>query len=163
MIFTTIGNEHRNFQRMSDLVIFLANKLPKEEFIFQYGHSKIEKQIPNNLNIIKFISRNEFAIKIKNARFVITHAGAGTLLQCFEKNIVPLVLPRRAELNEHLNNHQLDILNQFAEKKLIFNIDRFKPMEVYKIINNADPFIKKSSSPNQKLLKKLKKSIYEVI
>lgn len=163
MIFITIGNEHRNFQRMSDLVIFLANKLPKEEFIFQYGHSKIEKQIPNNLNIIKFISRNEFEIKITNARFVITHAGAGTLLQCFEKNIVPLVLPRRAELNEHLNNHQLDILNQFAEKKLCLNIDRIKPMEVYKIINNADPFIKKSILPNQKLLKKLKKSIYEVI
>ena len=163
MIFTTIGNEHRDFQRMTNLVIFLANKLPKEEFIFQYGHSKIKKRIPKNLNIIKFIPRNEFAINITNSRFVITHAGAGTLLQCFENNIFPLVLPRRAELNEHLNNHQLDILNEFVEKKLCLNIDKIKAIEVFKIINNTDPVIKKSILPNQKLLKKLKKSIYEVI
>ena len=35
--------------------------------------------------------------------------GVGTLLQCCEKNF-PLVMPRRVEFNEHLNNHQLDIL-----------------------------------------------------
>tara|TARA_X000000950_G_C13845726_1_gene632240 strand:- start:301 stop:792 length:492 start_codon:yes stop_codon:yes gene_type:complete len=163
MIFITIGNEYRNFQRMNDLVIFLANKLPQEEFIFQYGHSEIEKQIPKNIKIHKFISRTEFKINLTNAKFVITHAGAGTLLQCFEKNIIPFVLPRRAELNEHLNNHQLDILNQFFEKKLCVNIDKIEAKEVFKMINNLNPTIKKSSFLNQKLLKKLKKSIYEII
>ena len=57
-----------------------------------------------------------FKEKLNNSRVVITHAGAGTLLQCMESNIVPLVMPRRYELHEHLNNHQLEILNEFSKK-----------------------------------------------
>ena len=163
MIFATIGNEYRNFQRMTDLLIFLSRNLPKEEFIFQYGHSKVGNKIPENLKIYNFISRNKFETYLAKANFVITHAGAGTLLQCFEKNIVPLVLPRRADLKEHLNNHQLDILNEFVKKNLCLNIDKLKPKDILLMINNPENLIQKDFIIHRKLLKNLKKSIYEII
>ena len=100
-----------------------------------------------------------FKEKLNNSRVVITHAGAGTLLQCMESNIVPLVMPRRYELHEHLNNHQLEILNEFSKKNLCINIDKMKRKEILNILNNKPNFTRTNFSPKNLLLKKLKKTI----
>ena len=60
MIFATIGNDHRDFKRMINLLKLLAKELPKEDFIIQSGHSIIPKKVPKNFKNYKFISRKEF-------------------------------------------------------------------------------------------------------
>ena len=163
MIFATIGNDHRDFKRMINLLKLLANELPKEEFIIQSGHSTIPKKVPKNFKNYKFITRKEFENNLLKARFVITHAGAGTLLQCFEKNIFPLVLPRRVEFKEHVNNHQLDILNEFNDQNLCLNIENLEFYKLLEFLKIEKGLLKKNFKLEKKLLRKLKESINQVI
>ena len=163
MIFATIGTDYHDFKRMHEMLILLSKELTKEKFIYQYGHSNIKQPIPKNLLVRKFISREEFEYNLLNSSFVITHAGAGTLLQCLEKNVYPLVLPRRVEFKEHLNNHQLDILDEFEKQNLCINMEKFSHKKLkdflkYKKLNN----IKKNIKSENLLLRKLKESIYKV-
>ena len=159
MIFATLGNESREFKRLVNLLLFIARNLSKEEIFFQNGHTEINSKTPANLKFQKFISKEMFKEKLINSRVVITHAGAGTLLQCMESNIVPLVMPRRYELHEHLNNHQLEILNEFSKKNLCINIDKMKKEEILNILNNKPNFTRTNFTPKNLLLKKLKKTI----
>ena len=162
MIFATIGTDYHNFQRMHEMLFSLCKELNNEKFVYQYGHAKIFEKIPKNMEIQKFISRDEFENYILNSSYVITHAGAGTLMQCCEKNIIPLVLPRRVEFKEHLNNHQLDILDEFEKQNLCFNIEKINLKKIINILKSKDLKIKKEIKSEKMLLKKLKESIYQV-
>jgi len=162
VIFATIGTDYHNFQRMHEMLFSLCKELNNEKFVYQYGHAKIFEKIPKNMEIQKFISRDEFENYILNSSYVITHAGAGTLMQCCEKNIIPLVLPRRVEFKEHLNNHQLDILDEFEKQNLCFNIEKINLKKIINILKSKDLKIKKEIKSEKMLLKKLKESIYQV-
>ena len=60
MIFATIGTDYHNFQRMHEMIILLSREISEEKFIYQFGHAKIIDEIPKNLKIQKFISRENF-------------------------------------------------------------------------------------------------------
>ena len=159
MIFFTVGNEYRNFQRMTNLVTEISPEFPKEEIFYQFGHSLLNNEFSKNVTSQRFLPREQFERLITNSRLVITHAGAGTLLKCFEQNICPLVLPRRLELNEHLNNHQLDILNEFCKQNLCINIDKLNIQEIIFIMNKRSQKNPDKIKFNELLLKKLKESV----
>ena len=159
MIFATLGNESRDFTRMTNLLLFISRNLSKEELFFQNGHTKINSKTPANFKYQNFISKDIFKEKLNNSRVVITHAGAGTLLQCIESNIVPLVIPRRCELKEHLNNHQLEILNEFTKKNLCINIEKIERKEILKLLNGELNFKNKNYKPKNLLLNKIKETI----
>ena len=163
MIFATIGTDYHDFKRMHEMLILLTKELTEEKFIYQYGHAKINQVIPKNLLIRKFITKEEFEYNLLNSSNVITHAGAGTLLQCFEKNVIPFVLPRRVEFKEHLNNHQLDILDEFEKQNLCVNIEKLSYKKLKDFLKNKKlNKIKKEIKIEKLLLKKLKESIYQV-
>lgn len=163
MIFATIGTDYHNFQRMHEMIILLSREISEEKFIYQFGHAKIIDEIPKNLKIQKFISRENFEYNLLNSSYVITHAGAGTLLQCCEKKVFPLVLPRRVEFNEHLNNHQLDILDEFEKQNLCLNIEKLPLKKIINLIKNKEVYTKKEIKSEKILLKKLKQSILQVL
>ena len=159
MIFATLGNESRDFTRMTNLLLFISINLTNEEIFFQNGHTKINSKTPENFKSQNFVSKDIFKDKLNNSRVVITHAGAGTLLQCMESNIVPLVMPRRCELKEHLNNHQLEILNEFTKKKLCINIDKLERKSILKLLTEGIIFKNKNYQPKNLLLKKIKETL----
>jgi len=45
---------------------------------------------------------------IREADIVICHAGVGSVLLCHELGRVPLIMPRKGSLGEHVDNHQRD-------------------------------------------------------
>lgn len=51
----------------------------------------------------------EFEDCARAADVVITHAGVGTIMHLLEMGIYPVVVPRRAKRNEHIDDHQAQI------------------------------------------------------
>ena len=49
------------------------------------------------------------------AKAIVAHAGMGTILTALEMGKPLLVMPRRAALGEHRNDHQLATAHRFAE------------------------------------------------
>jgi UDP-N-acetylglucosamine transferase subunit ALG13 len=70
---------------------------------------------PLSMHFSESINLDEFDKKIEDAELVISHAGIGTIIKCWEKKTPLLVLPRKHELGEHRNDHQVDTCRLFRK------------------------------------------------
>ena len=112
MIFVTLGNAKQNFDRLVKAVVQLQAYLPEENIVVQYGHTSISGY---DIKGQKFYDKDTFESHIKNCDILITHSGAGTLITAIQLGKSPLVWPRRKMYNEHINDHQLEICDQFQK------------------------------------------------
>ncbi len=67
--------------------------------------------IPTYCNYEKWLPFNKMRENIADSRMVIAHAGAGTTLLCLEMGKKPLLVTRRKQFGEHIDDHQI----QFAK------------------------------------------------
>jgi UDP-N-acetylglucosamine transferase subunit ALG13 len=113
-IFVTVGTHPQQFNRLIKEMEKIAQK-GKYEIFAQTGFSDYK---PNNFKHKNFLGIEEFSKKISWADIVIMHAGAGTFGACnrMEKKII--VVPRMKNLEEHTDNHQLELAKAIQEKGL---------------------------------------------
>ena len=53
----------------------------------------------------------------RSADKVVTHAGVGSILCADREGHVPLVVPRRHDLGEHVDDHQLELARALADAR----------------------------------------------
>ena len=111
MIFTSVGTA-RDFSRLIKKVDEIANRL-NDKIIIQKGETKY---VPKNCYYFDYTNRNEFENYIKKANIVITHAGAGTIIDCLKNKKPTIIVPRRKKYNEHRNDHQMDIARELERE-----------------------------------------------
>lgn len=114
MIFVTVGTHEQPFDRLLKCVDeMIENKKINEEVIVQKGYTDYEMK---NCKSYKLIGYDEMQKYIKEARIVITHGGPASFLNVLSYNKIPIVVPRRKEFNEHVNDHQYDFARQVEER-----------------------------------------------
>lgn len=114
MIFVTVGTHEQPFDRLLKCVDkMIEEKKIKEEVIVQKGYTDYEMK---NCKSYKLIGYDEMQQYIKDARIVITHGGPASFLNVLSYNKIPIVVPRRKEFNEHVNDHQFDFAKQVEER-----------------------------------------------
>lgn len=110
MIFVTVGTELA-FDRLVQTV---------DEWAYRHGRKDVFAQIgpsiwrPRHIEWAHFIDASECRRRIAAAKVVVAHAGMGTILTAREFGKSILVMPRRASLNEHRSNHQVDTTKELA-------------------------------------------------
>jgi len=113
MIFVTVGNDFRSFDRLLRKVDEIAPLIP-EEMIVQRGYSNY---LLRNTKQFDFVSMKEAGEHIRKSRLVVAHAGIGTVILC-KKHGIPLILfPRRAHHGEHMNDHQMEIAKALENRE----------------------------------------------
>lgn len=114
MIFLTVGNWHKGFDRLVKAVDELVEAgAVIEEVIAQTGDGSYT---PRYLKFIDYCSPTEFTDTIAESRTIITHAGVGTICQAIELAKPVIVVPRKASLGEHVDDHQYTTAKQFEEE-----------------------------------------------
>jgi len=110
MIFVTVGTE-LPFDRLIGVVDEWAGRTARADVFAQIGDSY---RRPLHIRYKTFIEPPEFARRFASADVIVSHAGMGTILSAlqFQKPIV--VMPRRASLQEHRNEHQLATARRLA-------------------------------------------------
>jgi UDP-N-acetylglucosamine transferase subunit ALG13 len=63
-----------------------------------------------------------FEEAIQQAAVVIVHAGAGSVLSSLRLRKRPIVMARRPENHEILDNHQVEFLEQMASRRLVIPV-----------------------------------------
>ena len=58
---------------------------------------------------------DEFEHLVERADLLIIHAGAGSVIHAAHAGKVPVVIPRRQELGEHVDNHQLEFVQELEK------------------------------------------------
>jgi UDP-N-acetylglucosamine transferase subunit ALG13 len=64
----------------------------------------------------RFIDPTEFRNCVEAASLVIAHAGMGSIITALELGKRIIVMPRRASLGEHRNDHQVATAKRFAAR-----------------------------------------------
>jgi beta-1,4-N-acetylglucosaminyltransferase len=113
MIFVTVGNDFRPFDRLLKGMDEIAPFLP-EEVLMQKGYSTY---CPRNTEYFDFVPLQTATEYLLKSRLVVSHAGIGTIILCQRHGIPLLILPRRKKFGEHMNDHQLEIAQALEERK----------------------------------------------
>lgn len=138
MIFVTLGTFLAQFSRPLEQLDELCEKgVITEEVIVQSGHTKIES---DHLKLVPFLTPQEMQAYIENARIVITHAGTGSLVQPVKMSKKVIAIARLHDLEEHVDDHQLDIFGKFVEYGYVYPWHRGDDLEVIMAeIENFEP------------------------
>ncbi len=127
MILITLGTQDKEFTRLLKKVDELINKgVIKEEVIVQAGYTKYKSK---NMKVFDYVPKDELEKYIKNANFIITHAGVGTIFDCLSKNKKIIAVPRLSKYKEHGNDHQLQIVDEFGRRGFIIPVYEMDELE----------------------------------
>ena len=123
MIFVTLGTQDKHFDRLLKAVYKLETD---EKIVAQIGSTEFKSSKPEEkFEIHKFLSNEEFEKYMDEARVVITHAGVGTIVYGLKKHKKMIVAARLKKYGEHVNDHQLQILQTFASEGYIIPLENF--------------------------------------
>ena len=124
MIFVTIGSQKFQFNRLLlELDKLVEEKKITEPIYAQIGYSTYT---PQNYKYKRFLDRNEFSKIMDECDYVITHGGTGAIVGAVKKGKKVIAIPRLAKYEEHVDNHQIEITNQFKEMNLIESVNNVK-------------------------------------
>lgn len=127
MIFITVGSQKFQFNRLLIEIDRLVEQGKITEEVFaQTGYSDYE---PKNYKYKNFLDRDEFADIMSKCDKVITHGGTGAIVGALKKNKKVLAVSRLAKYREHVDDHQLQIINQFNEENLIIGINDIEKLQ----------------------------------
>ena len=112
MIFVTVGTHEQQFNRLVEYMDHWAEN-HDEEVIIQTGFSTYE---PQKAKWQKLFGYKEMDNLVKKARVIITHGGPSSFIAPLQIGKTPIVVPRKREFDEHVNNHQVNFCNQVATR-----------------------------------------------
>ena len=115
-----LGTQNNSFHRLLEEIDKLINDgLIKEDVVVQAGYTKYES---TNMKIFDFISSDELDKLEQQADCIITHGGVGSIISSIEKDKKVIAVPRLKQYGEHVNDHQLDIVQSFDKLGYIIGI-----------------------------------------
>lgn len=115
MIFVTVGTHHQPFQRLLDAL----DALEGAELVVQYGPGAPPPGVSRAVAYMPFDAMIEC---FREADVAITHAGVGSILCARREGHLPLVVPRRHRLGEHVDEHQAELTQALAERGSVFPV-----------------------------------------
>ncbi len=154
MIFVTLGTQDKKFPRLLEAVDKLNTD---EKIVAQVGTTEFNFTKPKEqIEVYKFLTDSQFQSFMEEARVVITHSGVGTIIQGLKLHKKMIVAARLKKYKEHVNDHQLQILDKFAKEGYILPLENFDDFQ--KLIDTdfkPKEWVSNNESFNEKLFNKI--------
>lgn len=116
MIFLTVGTQ-LPFDRLVRAVDDWAGERGQGAAVFgQIAEPGPDGHVPRSFDWVPHLDPREFDNRFAAAALVIAHAGMGSLIGALAAAKPILILPRRAALGEHRNDHQLATARRFGSR-----------------------------------------------
>lgn len=135
MVFVTVGNALQSFHRLLEAIDRLAAGGffgERETVLIQSGNNADFHS--SHCEVRPFMSMDEFNEKMQSASLIICHGGC-TQLQAIWLGKVPVVMPRREKYGEHVNDHQVQLVEALAAQGKI--VPAYEPADLPQAITRA--------------------------
>jgi len=121
VIFLTIGTQEPFDRLVSALDQWAATSgVP----VFgQLGALKAESYRPQHFPFADFMDAAAYEEKLRAADVVVAHAGMGSIISALTHAKPIIIMPRRASLGEHRNEHQLATAERFRSRSGVWVAD----------------------------------------
>ncbi|MDR2833987.1 MAG: hypothetical protein LBV67_09755 [Streptococcaceae bacterium] len=137
MILVLLGTQDSPFPRILQEVEKAMKQLNIDEEIYaQTGTTNYQSE---RLIVKDYFLGEEYERLIHDARLIICHGGAGILYKCIHLGKKIIAMPRLAQLGEHNDNHQVELVHQLASFGYVLEVSG--TME--EAMKEADSFIPK--------------------
>ena len=104
LVFVTVGTDHHPFDRLvawADAWV-ASGRYPDVACLIQSGTSNPPVHTPWH----DYVRYDEMCAAMSSAIAVVCHGGPATIMDARRLGRVPIVVPRSADLGEHVDNHQ---------------------------------------------------------
>lgn len=110
-IIVSLGTDHHKFNRLVDWMDdWLADQANPPQCLIQHGASRA----PNNSGGISRMPREELLELYSQALIVVVQGGPGSILDARAVGHLPIAVPRRPDLNEVVDGHQIAFTRTMA-------------------------------------------------
>ena len=154
------GTQDKQFKRL----LFEIERLIKigkidDTVIAQIGNTKFTTDLEDSkMHLIEFTTQREMDAIIENADLIITHGGVATIIQGVNLGKKIIAVPRLKKYKEHVNDHQLQIIENFNASGYIIGTSSVE--EIEDALNKVKDFVpKKYVGNNENFVSKLKEAI----
>ncbi len=117
MIFVTVGMHYQGFERLIRKMDEIAGKID-EEVVMQIGSTQYTPKFARYFDFVD--SDSTIMDYFRNARVIVSHAGAGTLLNTLILGKPIIVVPRLKEFGEHIDDQQLELAKHLSDQGKVF-------------------------------------------
>ncbi len=111
MILVTVGAQ-MPFDRMTRAIDAWAAQRQRNDVFAQIGTTDF---VPTHIEWTPFLNPRQFKEKVAQAKILVAHAGMGSILSALQAGKPILVMPRRGDLRETRNDHQVATAKRFSE------------------------------------------------
>lgn len=118
-ILVTVGTQV-SFERLTSAVDRWAAMHPEHTVFAQIGPGA---DAPVHMRWVRFFDHEAFRQEAQKADLLVAHAGMGTILVSLELGKPLVIMPRRGDLREHRNDHQLATAARFRQRPGVFVAD----------------------------------------
>jgi len=132
IIFVTVGLHSKGFDRLIKKMDDIAGEID-EKVIIQIGSTKY---IPKNAEYFDFIDIKSLTKLIKEARIIVCHGGAGTIITSLELKKPVIAVPRLKKFNESIDDHQFELIDALAKDGKILTVKNID--QLGDVIKNID-------------------------
>jgi len=116
VIFLTVGAQMA-FDRLVRAVDGWAARSPRIDLFGQIGPAQYE---PSRFAWTRFVEGSAFLDRVRESKVIVAHAGMGTILTALEIGKPILLFPRRGDLRETRNDHQIATAKRFADRPGVY-------------------------------------------
>lgn len=153
MILVCLGTFDIQFPRPLMAIEDLCKKgVLNDEIIVQNGHTEF---ISPFLKMIPFIDPFNLDKLYNKASIIITHAGTGSILKGVKMGKKVISIPRLKKYDECVDDHQLEIQNEFSKRGFIIPWNENDSLEAV-LLNSENFVIKKYESNKDNVISFLK-------
>jgi UDP-N-acetylglucosamine transferase subunit ALG13 len=115
--FIAFGNLERTFPRMVSAIVKAYHVLP-QPVIIQAGPNLLAFKSLPGVKVFRSCSSADFSGYVESANLLIIHGGVGASMEAILAGRRPAIFVRRANLDEHIDEHQADWCNILFENDL---------------------------------------------
>jgi UDP-N-acetylglucosamine transferase subunit ALG13 len=110
LVLVIVGTDHHPFDRIVGWADAWAGAHPDIRVLVQYGTSRP----PSVAEGRDLLPVDELTASMVEASAIVCHGGPGTIMGARESGHVPIVVPRRSDLGEHVDDHQVRFATRVA-------------------------------------------------
>lgn len=128
LIFVTVGSQKFQFNRLLQEIDSLIEKkkINSNDVFAQTGYSTYK---PKYFSHKPFLNKEEFLGLMDKSEIIITHGGTGSIINGVKKEKKVIGVPRNAKYEEHVDNHQFEIVEEFTSFNMIYGLSDVSELE----------------------------------
>ncbi|WP_371170608.1 glycosyltransferase [Aliiroseovarius sp. 2305UL8-7] len=155
MIFVTVGTQ-LSFDRMISMIDEIAADLPVD--VFAQTADPDAKYA--NIDHASFLTPDEYDDIIGRTTILVGHAGIGTILTAKRVQKPVIIMPRKASLGEHRNEHQLATAHHLKGHEGVYVAESKSDLERLLKARDLTPASFKDTPEKTRLQKYLRDFVY---